>query len=101
MSTAAPTFEQIAAEIARLRAVQPRVPRYSFFGDDNREAIDAQIRVLEDALSRDDVHARFGMCSLEFNENILEGALMAHDWMTGELASDESSPAAGWEAIAR
>lgn len=96
-----PTPEQITAEVERLRSVKPRVARHSFFGDDNHDAIDAQIRVLEEAMSHDDVHNRFGENSLEFTENVLESALMAHDWMTGELASDESSPAAGWEVIAK
>lgn len=96
-----PTHEQIAEEVTRLRAVQPRVPKYSAFGDNNHDAIDAQIKVLEDRMSHDDVHLCFGEGSLEYTENVLECALMAHDWMAGELASDESSPAAGWEAIAK
>lgn len=48
-----PTPEQIELEIARLKAVHPQVPTHSFFGDDNRAAIDAQIRVLEEGMSLD------------------------------------------------
>ena len=54
MSTTKPTSEQIAAEIALLQAVHPKVPTHSFFGDDNRAAIDAQIRVLQERMSLDE-----------------------------------------------
>ena len=100
MSTVAPTPEQIAAEVEHLRDVQRRVPPHSAFGDNNREAIDAQIKVLEDRMSHDDVHLCFGAPS-ESSEYALESALQAHDWMTGEQAGDETSPAAGWEVIAK
>ena len=73
MSTVAPTPEQIAAEVAHLRDVQRRVPPHSAFGDNNPES----------------------------SEYALESALQAHDWMTGEQAGDEPSPAAGWEVIAK
>ncbi len=98
-----PTPEQIATEVARLKAVQPRVPAYSLFGDDNHAAIDAQIKVLEEAMSEDEIHDAFGEGAVEreFSQNTLDCALMTHDWMQGQLAEDEGSPAFGWEAIAK
>lgn len=98
-----PTPEQIAAEIARLKAVHARVPTHSLFGDDNRAAIDAQIRVLQEGMSIDDVHNSFGELTEdgEYSHNRLDCALTAHDWLHGSLAADEASPAAGWEGIAR
>ena len=98
-----PTPEQIAAEIARLKAVHARVPTHSYFGDDNRAAIDAQIRVLQEGMSVDDVHDAFGELTAEgdFSHNTLDCALTAHDWLHGELTDEELSPAAGWEEIAR
>ena len=103
MSTTKPTSEQIAAEIALLKAVHPRVPTHSFFGDDNRAAIDAQIRVLQERMSLDEVHDTFGELTADgdFSQNTLDCALTAHDWMQGLLADDESPPAFGWEGIAR
>lgn len=98
-----PTPEQIATEVARLKAVHSRVPTHSFFGDDNRAAIDAQIRVLQERMSIDDVHDSFGELTEdgEYSHNTLDCALTAHDWLHGSLAADEASPAAGWEGIAR
>ncbi len=103
MSTTKPTSEQIAAEIALLQAVHPKVPTHSFFGDDNRAAIDAQIRVLQERMSLDEVHHTFGELTADgdFSQNTLDGALTAHDWLNGGLAADEASPAFGWEGIAR
>lgn len=100
MNKAAPTSEQVAAEIAHLRDVQHRVPSHSAFGDNNREAIYVQIKVLEDRMSLDDVHLCFGALS-ESSEYALDAALQAHDWLTGKQAGDELSPAAGWEVIAK
>lgn len=101
--TTKPTPEQIATEIARLKAVQPLVPTHSFFGDDNRAAIDAQIKVLEDSMSLNDVHDAYGEDTVEreFSQSTLDAALTAHDWMQGQLGPDEDSPAFGWEAIAK
>lgn len=98
-----PTPDQVALEIARLKEVHSRVPTHSFFGDDNRAAIDAQIRVLEKGMSLDEVHDAFGELTEEgdFSHNTLDCALTAHDWLNGDLAADEASPAAGWEGIAR
>ena len=103
MSTTKPTTEQIAAEIALLQAVHPKVPTHSFFGDDNRAAIDAQIRVLQERMSLDEVHDTFGELTADgdFSQNTLDCALTAHDWLNGDLAADEASPAFGWEGIAR
>ena len=98
-----PTPEVIEVEIERLKAVQPLVPAHSFFGDDNRAAITAQIRVLQERMSLEEVHDAFGELSDagDFSQNTLDCALTAHDWMHGLLAADEATPAAGWEGIAR
>ncbi|CAN7561676.1 hypothetical protein [Acidovorax sp. LjRoot117] len=98
-----PTPEQVALEIARLNEVHPRVPTHSYFGEDNRAAIDAQIRVLQESMSLDEVHDTFGELTDEgdFSQNTLDCALTAHDWLHGDLADEEASPAFGWEGIAR
>lgn len=48
-----PTPKAIAAEIAKLKALKPKVKRYTFFGDDNHAAINAQIEVLEKGMDDD------------------------------------------------
>ncbi|WP_423458007.1 hypothetical protein [Ottowia sp. VDI28] len=98
-----PTFNQVADELARLKAVLPRVPKFSGFGDNNHAAIEAQIKVLEDHMSRDDVHDCFGEDAVlfDFSQNTLDCALTALDWMTGDQAADEGLISAGWEAIAK
>lgn len=103
MSRNPPTIDQIAQEIERLKAVLPKVPEFSFFGDNNRQAIEAQIKVLEDGMSSNDVYGCFGEDAVlfDFSQNTLDCAITALDWMTGDLASDEGPLSAGWEAIAK
>lgn len=87
------TGAQIAAEILALQALKPKLPRYSHFGDDNHGAIDAQIVVLTERLTRDQVKARFpdnGMDKLFM-------ALIACDWMHGDLVgADDTPPSQDW-----
>lgn len=91
------TDEQINAEIEALKAVKPSVRKVSAFGDDNHEAIDAQIRVLTERMSLDDVYDAWGdEDSDEFEQHLLDAALEARDWMTGARAANEGSPSEGW-----
>lgn len=106
MSTMRTTLE-IDAEIAALKALKPRVRERSFFGDDNHAAIDAQIAVLTERMSMDDVYSRFGQddtkeCDIEeHSEHELDCALNARDWMCGALAADEQSPSQSWGDLAK
>ena len=50
-----PTPEQIKNEIKALEEMQPKVKRFSSFGDDNHEAIDAQLDVLKNDLTDDEI----------------------------------------------
>ena len=106
MSTMRPSPE-IDAEIAALKAIKPRVPERSFFGDDNHAAIDAQIAVLTERMSVDDVYSRFGVDDTaepdieDHSEHELDSAVSACDWMRGLLATDEQSPSQGWGDIAK
>lgn len=84
------TEDQINAEIAALVALKPKVRKRTAFGDDNHAAIDAQLAVLRERMSSDEVHDAYG------DQYTFDAALSAHDWMTGDLASDEDAPAASW-----
>lgn len=98
-----PTPDQVAAEIELLKGLKPRVRPVSAFGDDNRAAIEAQIAVLTERMSLDDVYDRFGVGAFldedEFDQYALDSALVAHDWLHGLRAADEESPAKTWEGL--
>lgn len=93
-----PTDDQVVAEIALLQELKPKVRQRSAFGDDNHAAIGAQIDVLQDRMSMDDVYDSYGeeAAGDEFDQYVLDNALHAHDWLHGESASDEESPAVSW-----
>ncbi len=91
------TEDQINAEISALVALKPKVRECNAFGDDNHEAIDAQLAVLRERMSSDDVYDAYGDEDADdFVQHTFDAALNACDWMMGMLASDEDSPAASW-----
>ena len=102
MSTA-PTPERIATEITRLQAIQPVVPKYSAFGEDNHAAIDCQIAMLSGRVTLAELFER-SEPTLRFagpTQYTLDQAQLVHDWLTGNLCSTEGSPADGWEVFAK
>lgn len=88
---------QLAAELVKLRALQKQVREYNFFGDNNVEAIKAQCSVLAQRMSMDTVHETWGNEHADdFSQHVLDAAIEARDWMTGDLAVDEGAPSDGW-----
>lgn len=95
------TEDAIRIEIEALKALKPKVRRHNAFGDDHREAIDAQISVLEERMTLDKIYDTWGDEAMdEFAQNVLDAAIEARDWMTGELAEDEGKPSDGWSELA-
>lgn len=91
------TDEQIGAEVASLTEMKPRVRHYSAFSDDNHEAIEAQISVLRDRMSVDEIYDAFGDEDAgEFAQNVLDDALAAHNWMNYD---HYSSPSEDWAPL--
>ena len=87
MSKIKRTEEEIAAEITWLKENKPRIPRITLFGDNNWEAIDAQVRVLEEKMCEDCAADEF-----EFESgHTISYALQAAWWLGGE---DEQIPSA-------
>ncbi len=83
------TEDQINAEISALVALKPKVRERTAFGDDNRAAIDAQLAVLRERMSSDEVYYAYGDEDAdEFDQHTFDAALSACDWMTGLLARD-------------
>lgn len=86
------TSDQILAELATLREQLPRLPKHQ------HETVNAEITVLAEGLDLDDVYAIFGDESAdEFNQELLDAAISAQMWMTGE--SRDPAPSAGWEEL--
>jgi hypothetical protein len=106
------TQAQIDKEIKALKDIKPRVRQCTGFGDNNWDAIDAQIRVLEEHMDEDDVYVNFPVQEGEEGDedysdgcpqNVHDSALEAARWLAGELDSDSGSlvKGDGWESIAK
>lgn len=94
------TDEQIAVEVAALRALKECLPRFTLFDDDNHAAIDAQCAVLTERMSHDEVYEAFGNEDHEdFAQHTLDAALGARHWMCGLRAESEGSPSEDWSGI--
>lgn len=93
--------EEIAREMRRLEYSREHLrARYSRFGDDHQRAITAQIQVLENRMTLDQVHAMYGGAGNEYNEYELVEASYAHDWMRN-LLEEDSPPCSsiGWLSL--
>ena len=89
--------------LKRLREVRDKVPARTHFGDDNHEAIDAAIAVLDEKLDEDDVYGRFEPGDDDDinadegrSDHSLENARAAAAWLHCE---DDDDPATGWEEL--
>jgi hypothetical protein len=85
--------EVINKEIEALKEIKPRVREYNFFGDSNHEAIEAQIKVLEDLMSEDDIWDNWP----ENESTIRDAALEAWAWLNNESKYDNL--VSGWEEL--
>ena len=82
------TQEETKKQIAALMGIKEKVRPYSAFGDSHLDAIDAQIKVLEEDMDSDDIESEF-----EIDEqaalNVVRAALNAREWMDGESDVDD------------
>lgn len=92
------TNEEIEAEIKALTEIKPRVRRETAFGEDNHVAIDAQIRVLRDEMTEEDVIQAHEEINEWETEHAYEAARDAAQWLAGKL---EESLSESWAAIAK
>jgi hypothetical protein len=96
----APTTEQVREVVAKLKELKPRIRQFTYFGDDNRAAIQAQIDVLERGMDEDEVYDRWD--DGERDMHVRNSALSALQWYeTGEIedADGENDLAEGWESL--
>lgn len=90
-------MNQIKAEIARLKEIQPRVRRFSNFGDDHHAAIDAQLRALEEGWDENDCWDAWP--EEEFQESNERTAAMDAVWWMREQNNAEA-PSKSWRELA-
>lgn len=95
-----PSKAEIRAEISTLRGFKSRVRRWTFFGDDNQASIAAQIAVLRDCLTYDQIYNKFGVSRADEQSGkdqpqAVSQAIDARQWLDaeGEL------PSAGWRPL--
>lgn len=94
--------KQIEEEIIALEEIKPRVRRFSAFNDDHHAAIDAQIEVLRENLSEDDIFDRQDGASedeLFSADNEVDAAREAAFWRDDDDYED-GSPSSQWEELA-
>lgn len=98
-STTSRSDIEIQSEIDQLASIKDKVRVRSMFGDDNRQAIAAQIKVLQQRMTRDQIEAEFGDDGLEegYSESIHMAAVDAFEWYQG--LSDEVAPSESWAPL--
>jgi hypothetical protein len=100
MAKKVPTEAEIIAEMKKLDKMKPKVRRRSMFGDDNHEAIDAQLHVLSNKLTEADIYSNYDTGddnNGEVSTHVLDSALDAYRWMQGE----EVAPSESWEGLTK
>jgi len=85
------TEEEIQREIALLEEYMPRIPRNDFFGGNNWDKIETEIRVLKGEMDEDEINAIEDMDLNSDTYNALQ-------WMEGYEV--DYPPAKGWESLA-
>lgn len=103
----APTKKQINQQIAALKKMKPRVLHFSGFDDDHHAAIDAQVSVLENRLTEDDLYEKQSEClDMECSgeddinwhiDNIYESGLEAARWLAGD--PEAVKPTDNWKPL--
>lgn len=79
------------------------IPRTTFFGDDNHAAVDAQITVLSDLLSEDEVLDRtqtedMDDAEKEWTQRTGDCARDAALWLAGD---EQNPPSKDWQSLAK
>lgn len=92
-------YNEVQEEIGKLQGMREDVREFSLFGDNNRDAIDAQIEVLEKSMSEADIYDRSEDESGDWNQHIFESALFAHHWRTGDSEVEDGSPSDTWQSL--
>jgi len=92
-----PNTKEIEAEIETLKAMKPTVVRQSMFGDNHWNSIDAQIHVLTERMTEDEVYDNYE--NKGYADNVREGAIEAAQWLVGE--NEYGAPSKEWKSLVR
>lgn len=90
------TQAEIDAEIKKLEDMKPNVRHYTFFGDDNHEAIEAQVKALQEDADDDDTYD--WQNDGDFSEHAIEAARQAILWRNGD---EDEAPSDGWAPLVK
>lgn len=97
------TPEEIATEIATLKKMKEGLRvKVSKFGDNHENAIDAQIQVLEDKMTEDQVcDDHDNACEDEpfFADNEFDNAVEAARWLWQTDSEEEEAPSDAWKSL--
>ena len=89
------TREECNAEVDKLEAMKPNVRMMTAFGDNNHDAIDAQIDVLRGYMDDDIFNDEYGD-NEDVTDHVRDSAQYAFDWMNEMNDDTESSPSEDW-----
>lgn len=85
--------EVVGVEVQKLKDMKLSVRKFTGFGDNNHEAIDAQIMTLEEDFSEDEVYEK--QDDEEWTENQVDSAMDAIRWRD----EDEEAPSESWAPL--
>lgn len=86
------TPEEVQIEVGKLTEMKPKIRHFSFFGDNNHNAVQAQIDVLKDDMDEDEIYDMEG----DWTQHEIDNALEARRWLDEE---SEEAPSSGWESL--
>jgi|SRR5882672_9383396 len=90
-----PTRAEAQTEAIKLKTIKPHVRETTAFGDNNHDAIDAQIEALENEMSEYEIHERFD----DEGESVMFAALDARTWMDGKESDLGIGLADDWASL--
>jgi hypothetical protein len=74
---------EIDSMVQKLSDLKKTLPQYSFFGDNNWEAIDEQMHVIKNDIDQDEIYEG------NHDDNVENAAISAYQWLNGEIEEDE------------
>jgi len=97
-----PTQKEIDAEIKWLTANKPKIRRITFFKDNNHDAIDAQIEVLKNNLTDQQIDDKSwfeddeSLDLSKWSPHTRDSAMQVYSWLNGYTAEQ---PSKGWKGL--
>lgn len=99
-----PTTTQVIKEADKLEEMKPNIRRFSGFGDDHHEAIDAQVRTLRDythneIFDESDIDAEYE----DSPDNVQNAARDAFLWADGssDYEGEYGTPSEQWQSLVK